>query len=254
MNEHIGKPFELDHLIAVILQLCGRNANDKEAQQEKSEVIDKVLIDQASACGIDLPAAIKRLGGNLGTYRRLLINFISEINNLPKEMQQALMGAQTALLARQAHTLKGVCATLGINQLATLAAKAESTFNRSDMIASEDDLDVLIQGMSAFVEPLKAFSQKLSEHDNAALQEKAGKPANTEAIIECIKQLQIHLIDIDMEAVNVIEHLRTLAWGHHANELQAIDEDVVELQFDDALEKCSSFLADHIGSTSTTTA
>ena len=72
MNEHIGKPFELDHLVTVLRRLVRPVA---PAVQPKPRPV--VLSGQAYPSGdLDVDGALSRVGGDHGIYASVLQAFV----------------------------------------------------------------------------------------------------------------------------------------------------------------------------------
>ncbi|MBS7689944.1 response regulator [Pseudomonas lalucatii] len=79
MNEHIGKPFELATLVAVIRGLTGRGPRQAPAPvtgvAEPRPVLDSVT-------------ALRRFEGNQAIYRQALAQFIAQLAELPAALEE----------------------------------------------------------------------------------------------------------------------------------------------------------------------
>ena len=128
MNDHIGKPFNLDELVGVLRKQSGLEGGRAETNQPAEEAAP-VVLDAASAAalaaGVDLELALRRLGGKRASYIRLLGSFVRDLALLPEQLRQQLAQADFESAARLQHTLKGTAATLGAGALATEAGMAE---------------------------------------------------------------------------------------------------------------------------------
>ncbi|MES2951976.1 MAG: response regulator [Pseudomonadota bacterium] len=125
MNDHVAKPFDLTHLIAVILRCMGRST--AEPAQSVARVTAPALGGALAPSAIDADAALARLGGNTDVYVHVLRAFAVRATELTE--QAAVLAAppqsdRQALLAAL-HSLKGVAATVGAQPLADLAAQME---------------------------------------------------------------------------------------------------------------------------------
>ncbi|MCV2368940.1 PAS domain-containing hybrid sensor histidine kinase/response regulator [Roseateles oligotrophus] len=123
MNDHIGKPFELDDLVRVVLRLAGRQAQAGPRPSEPQ--LDSALSAQATAAGVELAEALQRLGGKQEIYGRMLRSFVSDLARMPEQLRSALTQGDRLGAIRQMHTLKGLAATLGAVPLSAAAARAE---------------------------------------------------------------------------------------------------------------------------------
>ena len=72
---------------------------------------------------INVEDALKRVGGNMGLYKRLLTRFTEEDHIGP--LEEALNTGNTEQASHLAHTIKGVSANLSLIKLAAAAADLE---------------------------------------------------------------------------------------------------------------------------------
>jgi two-component system sensor histidine kinase/response regulator len=115
MNDHIGKPFDLLHLVATILRNCNRPTAPAPARGQAD-----------AGAGLTRPGfngvkALARFGGNVPLYLRTLRQFAAEAGPMVAATAAQGPGRSGAAL----HILKGVAATVGAEQLAELAARME---------------------------------------------------------------------------------------------------------------------------------
>ncbi|QJC58094.1 Sensory/regulatory protein RpfC [Polaromonas vacuolata] len=116
MNDHIGKPFKLDELVATLQRWTG-HAREATA----------VLATASTTHGIDIVAALGRLDGNENLFASKLHSFATSLKGLPSQINAQLRSdADPQAASRTLHTLKGLAATVGAEQLAQVAAKLES--------------------------------------------------------------------------------------------------------------------------------
>ena len=174
MNDHVGKPFDLDRLVQVVLQLCGRHAADLDhggpaldqahrasqdpherpesasaAMQESDaaaperipqfatlQVPDELRV-RAQAQGLDLQAAMNRFMGKTELYQRMVKSFCASAEDLPAKLRDLLApgAAQQRDEATLAlHSFKGLAATLGAEHLASWGAEGESLLKRGESL------------------------------------------------------------------------------------------------------------------------
>ena len=69
-------------------------------------------------------SALTRIGGNIVLYKKLLKIFLTETH--VEELSKALNGDDTEQIARLAHTVKGVCANLSLDNLKLIATDIET--------------------------------------------------------------------------------------------------------------------------------
>jgi len=119
MVDHVGKPFDLEQLIAVILKYARRGGAAAAAAAVEGGAMP--LPD----AGLNSAAALKRLGGLESVYLIALRSFVAESERLAQQLRRARdeQDVQAALPAL--HTLKGLAGTVGADRLAMLSQLAE---------------------------------------------------------------------------------------------------------------------------------
>ncbi|MCL2202288.1 MAG: Hpt domain-containing protein [Oscillospiraceae bacterium] len=72
---------------------------------------------------INVEDALRRIGGSMDIYLKLLTKFAN--GNLLEELESALASGNTEEAARFAHTIKGVAANLSLMKLWAISAELE---------------------------------------------------------------------------------------------------------------------------------
>jgi len=121
MVDHIGKPFDLSQLVALIL---------RHARQEEAPAIAPATAPTAEAppprpAEFDGAEALERLGGIVPLYVRALRAFADELTSMAEQLQAASASRSAEAARPVLHTLKGLAGTVGAVPMAALAAKAE---------------------------------------------------------------------------------------------------------------------------------
>ncbi len=130
MNDHVGKPFNLDELVRVLRKLGGLEhvpaaEPARLAVQQPTGELDAESA-AALAAGVDLELALRRLGGKRASYVRLLGSFVRDLALLPEQLRGQLAQGDFESATRLLHTLKGTAATLGATAMAAEAGEAEA--------------------------------------------------------------------------------------------------------------------------------
>ncbi len=128
MDSHIGKPFDIDEVVARLCALIGRTT---------------VLLQAAPAAApdgaaplVDLAGALPRFFDDTDLYGRMLVKFERESGELLARLatEQAQENARAEAATR--HALKGMALTMGVPRLAhALAAPAGSTSDHAALSA-----------------------------------------------------------------------------------------------------------------------
>jgi PAS domain S-box-containing protein len=160
MNDHVGKPFELQHLVRTLQRWAGSAIKpvspvDDPAQTSGDSMAsvpafsgNKYVADnplnesdggqkgfklsadvpaQAADQRVDVASTVQRLGGDAAFYQRIVRQFCAD---LPAQASQLAVLAQqgpSEELAALLHTLKGTASTVGAMALTRLVAQAEQT-------------------------------------------------------------------------------------------------------------------------------
>ena len=146
MNEHIAKPVDVEVLYTSIAQCLGidRMPGPLPALQgidEKNDILD---------CA----AAVARLGGNTQLFERLLQRFAEEQTNIVTQLQANFDAGDIARLVLQAHTLKGLSATIGAQHVREIAGNIE-TLSKSQLLTREA-LNLLLDQLDLALKPVLA--------------------------------------------------------------------------------------------------
>ncbi len=138
MDDHVGKPFDLNQLVRVLCQHTGwRDADGAQPAAAAAEA--SVAVHQAAAdAGVDLGAALHRLGGKPQVYARLLRSFVTDLGAQPERLRGLLAQRDRADVARALHSLKGVAATLGAKRLSAVAAESEKALAPGGAAPTDD--------------------------------------------------------------------------------------------------------------------
>jgi PAS domain S-box-containing protein len=141
MNDHIGKPFELNQLVNALLHHTGRQAaSTRETptppsdQPNDSQTLDNEPLEKTrgQSDDLDIESALKRMGGHVNLYRQALASFVQELALWINPFEACLAQGRTEEAARQLHTLKGLAATLGARKLSAFAAQAEGLLKNNE--------------------------------------------------------------------------------------------------------------------------
>ncbi len=95
-----------------------------------------VLDDFYRAQGSDIQAVISRLGAGEELVARLLVRFRDDESF--RKLTDALAGGDTHTAFLMAHTLKGVCANLGIGHLGAVASEMTELLRAGDIDAARE--------------------------------------------------------------------------------------------------------------------
>jgi CheY-like chemotaxis protein len=89
MNDHVGKPFDLSQLVATLRRLTGGAESNVTSVKPACKVPLDLLAD-AKRRGIELAAALERMGGNGAVYLRALMSFDKDLATSPGQLTALL--------------------------------------------------------------------------------------------------------------------------------------------------------------------
>jgi CheY-like chemotaxis protein len=243
MNDHIGKPFELQHLVKVLRQQARWSEGIALAGQDIA--ISSELQLAADAAVVDLRTALRRMGGNRTLYTRTLGNLLSELRVLSDQLSLPAYLYEHLDLTRQLHTLKGLAATAGIGQLAEVARHCESLTKHA---GPEAFPTAIAQVQTAIKESLPALDVMLALLRTQAQNVKGASslvlmPKKRIAFLEVLHRLSEQLTIEDFDALNTLANIQVDFSGSTDNALEPLQEAMAQLDFEEALQECRLLIA-----------
>lgn len=159
MNEHVGKPIDLEKLVAVLRQWCGL-AHEQPVNAEQDEPLE------AQA------AILRRFGGNLALLRSILQASPADLRLQLEQLRAHLQKGDSDAILRSLHTLKGSAGTIGARQVSLHLAALEKQMAEESGPLLEDGnwLDALHQQLVDSCERLQEmFALSDVEHGQTTI-------------------------------------------------------------------------------------
>ncbi len=238
MNEHIGKPFDLDELVALLRRLVGRQALDDRPYRGDAAgaALDTGRPGLPRMDGLDLEAALRRMMGKAALLLRMVRGFAHSAAELPAQLRQAAAAGDAAATRAALHGFKGLAATVGASRLAQLAGQGEAL---SDQGLSADWIDALQRQIDDDCQRLEAAAvQLLGASDGPAAAEPTPPTDPDPVLRQQLTLLSGLLANSDLAALDAMEQLRRLRGSLGAQALEALDEAMAQLDFAAALQQC----------------
>ena len=255
MNEHIGKPFDLDHLVRVLCVQSGRavGAASLVAGAAAGSVagIGAAVRAAAQAAGVQIEPAIARMGGKAALYRQMLRGFIDDLARLPAELQASLTQGDAVAAARLLHTVKGVAATLGATDLAAAAGQAEKALAAATAAPGAREEEAATATAAAAAGAAAALQQarpafmalcQALQPDAEAPDPGPGAGFDPAALRQGLAQLAELLRNSDMGAMDAVAGLPRPAAGPLDKRFRALDDAIAGLDFEPALRHCDELI------------
>ncbi|APC19590.1 ATPase (plasmid) [Pseudomonas frederiksbergensis] len=124
MNDHVGKPIDLEQLVVTLLFQAGREDSQASQTVGQANTGEGVIEPRASIIG--------RFGGNLGLIRNVLRNFGPELETQLVRLRDQIQRQDAPGAASVLHTIKGSSGTMGAKAVSLLAGNLEHTLKHGD--------------------------------------------------------------------------------------------------------------------------
>jgi len=222
MNDHAGKPIDIDKLVAVIRHWCGLDATGCAAD---AEVETETVVE-------DRAAILRRFGDNLTLLRSMLEIFPDELRRQLGQLQTQVSQGDTDAMLRSLHTLKGSSGTMGATQLAARLAKLEEQFAQDPAAAFEDSrwLDDLRQRLDESCNAL--MTMFTPDTDNVTI-----SPTSSDGIwTDRLEALTVQLEQGNLEALASMEQILALVPEQQHAAFEELSSAVNALDFERARE------------------
>ncbi|MFZ2327890.1 MAG: ATP-binding protein [Rhodoferax sp.] len=242
MNDHVGKPFDLNHLVDLLLRLVPHRA---PAQPDTgSSVPDAALpgaADGGPAMVLDVAPALARMGGMRSLYVRAVREFAADLPALQQQLGP-LLASDPPQAARKLHTLKGSAAMLGANRLAEAAAALEQ--HCLQILPSTDVAAPLAALQGAVDATRSALAHAMTELDADASSDVVDPPVATDGsgIHAALTGLAALLQASDLQALQHFAEIRPALAALGVEQLSELEAAVQALQFDQAHALCRTLL------------
>jgi len=229
MNDHLGKPYEFDQLIACVLRHARAHAAPSTASTALAE-------------DVALQSALARMGGNTGIYTHAARQFAAALPGMLVELSALVAAGDEDGVRRCAHTGKGNAATLGLERLSAAlrtledacksGAKANAQAKSVEALRPLVDVavDALHQAIASLPVPREAPSA-------------VSVPSTARQQSDALQRLIPALEAADMSALEIFIQERETLKDLLQDDFTAVDEAMNNLNFQQALGHCRPFSA-----------
>jgi two-component system sensor histidine kinase/response regulator len=246
MNDHVGKPFDLDELVRLLRRLAGWPPAREVAVSSDRQPLPATVGEAAGRAGIDIVGALNRLGGHHEVYQRMLRTFVRDLAAMPVELSTLAAHGEVVPVSRLLHTLKGLAGTLGAAALASEVAEAEKQLAAGPALAATTAIvQRVCDAIAAAGIGLSGLLEALQEAQ--APQPDAQPVLDTQALLTALRAMATHLENADMSATDAMTQLQRQFGGRLGGQLQSLDEAVGMLDFERALRLCNELIETQAG-------
>ena len=243
MNDHLSKPIDPPELTATLVRWIKPKAKNNFVKTGPALQSDLLVLEQPEIKhtqdlperlpGLEITAALKRLGINRKLLKKLLIQFADKYSGTAETLRLALDSGDIEYILRTAHMIKGVAGNLGADDLAEAAGKLEAVSIRG---RPDDDalnqFETALNLTTASAGTLKAAPPKIpSDISDSALRPVADK----EQLAFLLSQLDDYLEEGQVEAAQFINVLREFLPGSDFRvPLERLEKHIDRYDFDEA--------------------
>ncbi|WP_447769275.1 CHASE domain-containing protein [Pseudomonas kilonensis] len=124
MNDHVGKPIDLEQLVVTLLVQTGREDSQVAFALGQAHTGEDVVESRAST--------VDRFGGDLDLIRKVLRNFGPEMEKQLVRLRDQIQRQDVSGATFMLHTIKGSSGTMGAKAVSLLASNLEHTLKNGD--------------------------------------------------------------------------------------------------------------------------
>ncbi len=229
MNDHVGKPIDLEKLVQVLLKHCRVDAPVASHAATPDAQPLPPMPD-----GFHLAEALQRLGGNRRVYADMARGFCLDQGDAVVRIRGHLHAGDLKAARLDVHSLKGVAATLGALPLAQQAAALEARIAHGTAISATDEALVALSGtLEHAVDTLTHCAAELDPPTSPTTS------LDTAQACALLDELASLLAKNNLRAMDVYAKLRDQGIPDQGENLAVLDAAMRNMDFPAALELCN---------------
>ena len=130
MNDYVGKPINPKDLYSTLLKWLSNQESKEAPSAPKVKEVKNSNNGFPKLKGFNIEEGLARVNGNTGLYRKMLSKFYQDNINAKSDIQKAADEGDFSLAERMVHTIKGVSATIGAEELAEASEPIEGELRK----------------------------------------------------------------------------------------------------------------------------
>jgi len=256
MNDHIGKPFDLQALIALIQHYTGLasvsdtvgSISHLSPSHPMSPVSSPLqATENTMHPAVDVSGAIALLGDNEALYAQIAQSYLDEISTLPQRLRPMLGALDLSEATRTLHTIKGLSLTVGAKELAAVCKQGEQTLKEAHTAGSPLDAEafapLMAQLEASVATTTQALQAALPGDSDASMQSASTADAlDVNALVADLELLESLLAQSDMRAVDTHHHICRVHGHAAAEQLAALNAAMHAFDFERGVVQCGVLL------------
>ncbi|MBP1760575.1 MAG: domain S-box [Firmicutes bacterium] len=234
MNGYITKPIDLKEMYRALIKWISPGKRDiytvnKTRPEETSFELSAILTS------FDVNSALLRLAGNQTLYLDILKKFEMNYSNFTETIEESIMSGDTQTLERQLHTLKGVAANLGANEIHSIAQGIESKVKSGKDILQPGEMKLLYEKLALAIGEISLVS--------TSDEKPAAKTFNVDELANELDELIILLDDYDIKAEEKIKEIKeSLIKLGYLEQTKQLEHAITNYDIDCAYKICTTLV------------
>ena len=188
MNDYLTKPLDRKNIIRVLSKWITVRNNSIAVLQNENLCDVSALQTAVMVEGINIAESLARIGNNGEFYKKILTQFKSSNADVADRICTAVKKGDNTTAERLAHTIKGVAANIGAEDLQLAAAELEKSIKQAEDSA---DLDGLLDRFTACLKTVMKGIEAFLQYDKATAQQQLGQSQREESHDTNIRPLML---------------------------------------------------------------
>jgi CheY-like chemotaxis protein len=242
MDDHIGKPIDLDLLVTTILRHCrplGSGAADGVGRGTAPTPLPAPALPHPPMSGDSDQAfeeALRRVGGNRVLFADMAKLFLRSSITLAADLQRYILRQDKAGAANLLHTLRGTAGTVGATDLVSYAVRLEQQLRQPGDVQtaafSMHEFDSLVRHVC---NELRIFAEQLNCDSPSGIMARA--VLDRPRLAALLDQLDALMREKNMQATLVFDELRSSCGMALGDKLTLLEEAMNDLNFPLSLQR-----------------
>jgi two-component system sensor histidine kinase/response regulator len=225
MNDHVGKPIEVEQLRAALIRwVRPRHAPAKPVERKAAPTGEL----PSSLPGMDVGKALRQVGGNAAFLKKLLEDFHRGHARDVDLLREKLDAGDRDAATRIAHTLKGLGGTFAASRLEITAGRVESLLKSNKEREDATAIEACAGALAEVIRGLGTLGAAGAAASDGALSDAE--------LVERLRQLRALAKEMSLDAESAAQDLvrASGAASRHRASLEAVARACANFEFDEA--------------------
>ncbi|MEA2048084.1 MAG: response regulator [Campylobacterota bacterium] len=170
MEEHLGKPIDVQSFYALLLKYIPKKVNALALQEEKEkdEALKTTLQSISSMQELNFKEGLERVGGDVNLYQNILFDFADFFRDSVAVFERLLKESKLEEASQLAHNIKGTSGNIGAESLFKMMELFENA-----LAQKENQFDLWLYRYKEVFETLLSSIQTLKENKTEVTKKKS---------------------------------------------------------------------------------